>query len=457
MSDASPLSAAGSRAPGVSWQDVFVPPPPPFLTGIPAFLGYTSGPAPVIAPGAAGPDDNLVDDLVDQPQVLTLWSHFEQRFGPPPATGYLAPAVRGFFENGGVLCYVVRLHDAPVPLEDALTSALAALLPLDTVDLICVPDIMRDVTTLDRQAEARVAALQQLVLDHCERRGDRFAILDCLNTDALDGAPAAPNAPAPLAPAAPAAGDGAAPVEPAAVDPAMVEPATVGPATVQGQRAQLRSTCGALYHPWLLAAVGGGNPVSIPPCGHVAGIYSRTDQRFGVHKAPANEAVAGVLDLRHHLSAEEAGQLNDLGVNTIRAFPGRGLRVWGARTLGLDQDPLANYVNVRRLFTTVARWLEQFMSAVSFEANDVRLWLRIMRELSAYCEGLFRQGALKGRTAEEAFYVKCDSDTNPPDVLAAGMVVTELGLAPIAPAEFIVVRIIHGESGVSLVPLESAA
>ncbi len=114
---------------------------------------------------------------------------------------------------------------------------------------------------------------------------------------------------------------------------------------------------------------------------------------------------------------------------------------------------MANYVNVRRLFITVSRWLEQFMNTVAFDANDVRLWMRILREVNAYCEALFRQGALKGRTAAEAFYVKCDRETNPPAVIDAGMVVTEVGLAPLAPNEFIVVRIIHGESGVSIQPL----
>lgn len=394
-------AALSSRAPGVVWQDVFVPPPPRFLTGVPAFLGYATG------TGQPG------EDRFDEPLLLTLWPHFEQLLGPAPDRGYLAPAVRGFFENRGLLCYVVRLRDDPTDPEHALARGLESLAAFEPVDLVCAPDIMRGLDDPGPGAVAQVAAHQQLLLDHCRQRGDRFAILDALNA---------------------------------------------GPDAVLEQRAALREAAqGALYHPWLVVPSPAGSPVTVPPCGHVAGVYSRTDQVVGVHKAPANAALEGVLDLRHPPAEREVAQLTALGVNAIRAFPGRGIRVWGSRSLGQDQDPVANQVNVRRLLGTVARWVEQFMASVTFEANDLQLWLRIMREISAYCEDLFRRGALKGRVAEEAFYVKCDSDTNPPEVIRAGMVVTELGLAPIAPAEFITVRIIHGENGVSLSPVGAGA
>ncbi len=185
----------------------------------------------------------------------------------------------------------------------------------------------------------------------------------------------------------------------------------------------------------------------------MAGIYARSDRRVGVHKAPANERLEGALDLSRHLTEAKVGQLNDMGVNSLRAFPGRGMRVWGARTLADDTDTGVHYVNVRRLLVTMDRWLERFMTTVVFEVNDVRLWVRIMREVGAYCDHLFRQGALKGRTVAEAFYVKCDSETNSRDVIDAGMVVTEIGLAPIVPGEFIVVRMIHGDSGVNIEPV----
>jgi uncharacterized protein len=402
-------------APGVSWNDVAMAPPPRLLTGVPAFLGYAPGEA-----GGAG-------DRFDEPHLVTRWPEAERLVSSTPNGSYLAPAVRGFFENGGLMCYVVRLRDAPVETAEALRRGLEALTPFDGVDLICVPDLMRGRDRPDADAVGEVAALQQPVLDHCRIRGDRFAILDALNTEQL----ARPGH----------AGDAA---------------GRLSSVSIEDQRAGLRDgSSGALYHPWLLVPDGTGRPVTVPPCGHVAGVFARTDLRVGVHKAPANEVLEGVLDLRHHLSPAGAGLLHGLGVNGIRSFPGRGTRIWGARTLGADQDPRVDQVNVRRLFITMARWLEQFLASVAFEPNDLRLWLRIMREVSAYCEDLFRRGALSGRVAEEAFYVKCDSDTNPPEVIEAGMVVTEVGLAPMAPAEFVVVRITHGENGVSLSPLDS--
>jgi uncharacterized protein len=157
-----------------------------------------------------------------------------------------------------------------------------------------------------------------------------------------------------------------------------------------------------------------------------------------------------VLDLRVNLTDDAIGTLYAEGVNCLRAVPGRGIRVWGSRTLSSDTD--WQPIGARRVFLTIGRWLEAFLTQLTYESNDVRLWVRIMREVTAYLDGLFQRGALKGRTAAEAFFVKCDSETNPPEVTDAGMVVTNVGLALAAPAEFIVVRIIHGASGVSIQP-----
>jgi phage tail sheath protein FI len=132
----------------------------------------------------------------------------------------------------------------------------------------------------------------------------------------------------------------------------------------------------------------------------------------------------------------------------LRAFPGRGIRVWGARTL--SSDPAWTYVSVRRLFLTACRWIERNMVGAVFEPNDPRLWTRISRELTAYFNDLFRQGALQGRTPQEAFYIKCDAETNPLEIREAGSVITEIGLAPGLPNEFVIVRIIHGASGVTI-------
>jgi phage tail sheath protein FI len=173
----------------------------------------------------------------------------------------------------------------------------------------------------------------------------------------------------------------------------------------------------------------------------VAGVFARCDARVGVFKAPANEALIGVLDLEFPLGPEVQAGLNPQGVNCLRALPGRGLRVWGARTL--SADPTWLYVNVRRLFITLARWIDRNMGWAAFEENTPRLWTRIRRELGVYLGALWEAGALRGASAAEAFYVKCDAETNPAGDRDQGRVVTEIGLAPTAPAEFVVVRIAH--------------
>jgi phage tail sheath protein FI len=370
-----------NRAPGVYREDVFPAPASGFVTGVPVFLGHAG----------AG---------THEPHRLTLWPQFGTEYGTPPARGYLAPAVRGFFENDGLACYVVRLRDDVTPAR-ALRLGLEALRGVEDVDLVCAPDVMRTAKpTLDPDPGV-VAAMQRDILDHCQGRHDRFAI--------LDGAPAG----------------------------------------VRAQRKLLAGDSAALYHPWVLVPEeGGGPPRHVPPCGHVAGVYSRSDGVVGVHKPPANEPLEGVLDLRANLDERTVGELYADEVNCLRAFPGRGIRVWGARTL--SHDPVWRYVNVRRVFLTLGRWLERFMGALVDEPNDVRLWVRIMRDLSAHLDGLYQRGALAGRTPEEAYFVKCDSETNPPEVLDAGMVVTQVGVALAAPAEIVVVRIIHGASGVAI-------
>jgi len=372
-------------APGLYRQDIFPASDPVFLTGVPVFLGYA-------ARGA-----------VNEPSLLSLWSQFGAIYGDLLEDGYLGYAVRGFFENGGLLCYVVRLDDR-LDRQVAHQRGLEAARPLDAVDLVCAPDVMRPARDGLLPDPPAIAAMQRAILDHCAGLGDRFAILDARPT------------------------------------------ADVG--EVLQQRAALDSAYGALYHPWVVVPGWGALTADVPPCGHVAGIFARCDQRVGVHKAPANEVVEGVLDLRAEPDYDAQQQLFARGVNYMRAFAGRGIRLWGARTL--SADPAWRYVNVRRLFLTVGRWLERFMLGLSFEQNDLRLWARILRELSAYFDELFRRSALVGGTPDQAYYVKCDSETNPPDVVRSGMVIAEVGLAPVAPGEFIVARIIHGASGVNV-------
>jgi len=166
-----------------------------------------------------------------------------------------------------------------------------------------------------------------------------------------------------------------------------------------------------------------------------------------VHKAPANEIVRGALGLKYSITKGEHDILNPKGVNVIRDFSkrGRGIRVWGARTV--SSDPSWRYVNVRRLFVMVEESIDIGTQWVVFEPNDEKLWKRIERNVTAYLRRVWLDGALFGRTPEEAFYVKCDAETNPPEVRDVGQCIIEIGLAPVKPAEFVIFRIGQWQGG----------
>jgi phage tail sheath protein FI len=164
-----------------------------------------------------------------------------------------------------------------------------------------------------------------------------------------------------------------------------------------------------------------------------------------VHKAPANEVVRGAIDLEINITKAEHDLLNPEGINCIRSFPGRGIRVWGARTI--SSDPSWRYLNVRRLFNYIEESILEGTQWVVFEPNDLDLWQRIKRTINAFLLGVWRDGALFGATPEQAFYVKCDEETNPPDVVDRGQVVCEIGIAPVKPAEFVVFRLAQFSGG----------
>jgi len=377
------------QVPGVQRVEMFPAPSAPLATGVPLFLGLA----------AQGP--------VGVPQRLDRWPQFSELFGGSPELGSLAAAVQGFFANGGEVCHVVRLDEAVDPVV-AVQAALDASATLEDVDLVGVPDASR----LRRPGElpalepdpVRVQTIQRAVIDHCELVETRVAILDSI-----------PNA---------------------------------GQFAVLEQRRALTSSNATLYYPWILVqGAADAPPAFVPPCGHVAGIYATTDREVGVHKAPANKAVTGALDLELEITDEIQSNLNPIGVNCLRAFPGRGIRVWGARTL--STDTAWTYVNVRRLVLTLRRWIAATMTDVAFEPSDARLWGRVSRELTAHCAELYQRGALKGATPDEAFVVRCDAATN--TGAEPGRVVAEISLAPRLPNEFVVVYIVYEAGGVSVV------
>jgi hypothetical protein len=196
---------------------------------------------------------------------------------------------------------------------------------------------------------------------------------------------------------------------------------------------------GAYYFPWIEVYDPQRGNVFQPPSGYMAGIYARSDTERGVHKAPANELVRGALGLKYNITKGEQDILNPKGINCIRFFKNRGIRVWGARTISSDAS--WRYVNVRRLFNMVEASIEMGTQWVVFEPNDQKLWKRVERTITAFLLRVWRSGALMGTTPEQAFYVKCDAETNPPEVVDAGQLICEIGMCPVKPAEFVIFRI----------------
>jgi phage tail sheath protein FI len=191
-----------------------------------------------------------------------------------------------------------------------------------------------------------------------------------------------------------------------------------------------------------------GKAVYLPPSGHVAGIWARSDTTRGVHKAPANEVVRGAISPQLQITKGEHDQLNPLGINCIRSFSGQGIRIWGARTL--SSDPEWRYLNVRRLFNFVEESILQGTNWVVFEPNDAKLWDSVKRTITMFLRRVWRDGALFGRTPAEAFYVKCDEENNPPENRDVGILTVEIGIAPVKPAEFVVFRISQFAGGAGL-------
>lgn len=200
------------------------------------------------------------------------------------------------------------------------------------------------------------------------------------------------------------------------------------------------SNYAALYHPWLTVF----DPldkknIAIPPSGSVLGIYARSDNTRGVHKAPANEVVRACVGLDCQFNKGEQDILNPKGVNLIRSFPGQGIRVWGARTA--SSNPSWKYINVRRLFIFIEESIKANTNWAVFEPNDEVLWVRVQRTISVFLTGLWRSGSLAGSSPEEAFFVNIGRNTMSQDDIDNGRLICVIGVAPVKPAEFVIFRI----------------
>ena len=377
-----------------------------------------AGPRPIEAVGTStagfvGTAPNP-DARVDEAVAINNWSQFLREFVRDGDKGTdLANAVYGFFLNGGSRCYVVNTKaDGAIAGKGRGLDALAAI---DEIAIIAAPG-------------RTDTGSQNALLDAAESLKDRVAILDApARVDDVEVLTRASDGGAPPA----AAGEG--------------DAAPAGRA--KGPKPGLRPRdsdggYGACYFPWLRGrdAIDPDQLVSIPPSGHMAGIYARTDSERGVHKAPANVTIRGAQGLTQMLTRAEQDVLNPVGVNCIRFFAREGVRVWGARTLAPSASNW-RYLNVRRLFNMIEESIAINTRWVVFEPNAGPLWKDIQRDVGAFLTLLWRQGALAGARPEDAFFVKCDAETNPPEVVDAGQVVVVIGIAPVKPAEFVIFRI----------------
>ncbi|GIF25956.1 phage tail sheath protein FI [Actinoplanes tereljensis] len=214
------------------------------------------------------------------------------------------------------------------------------------------------------------------------------------------------------------------------------------------------SAFAALYYPNVVVpnplarpgATNGELYLTVPTAGHVAGVWARTDGTRGVWKAPANEALRGIVRLQNDVTAGEQDLLNPEGVNCIRSFGSYGTKIWGARTLA-KTDPSWRYINVRRLFNFIEESIQRGTQWAVFEPNDFDLWQRVKRNITSFLRGLWQQGALVGATPEQAFYVVCDESNNPASSVDEGKLIVEIGIAPVKPAEFVIFRISQWQGG----------
>ncbi|MDX6710771.1 MAG: uncharacterized protein QOH96_1787 [Blastocatellia bacterium] len=395
-----------------------------------------TGPRPIEAVGTStaaflGVAPNA-DARPHEAVAINNWSQFVKEFAVEGSVSTpLSHAVFGFFQNGGGRCYVVNVGAGKELVGDGRQrQGIETLEEIDEIAIVAAPGFTD-------------AASYDTILTHCEKLKDRVAILDApQDVSSIDQLKTVGTAAATTKPKKPAAADagGGAPTPP------------VPPAQAPGLRPRTSDGgFGSFYFPWIVARdpFSPKDLVPVPPSGHIAGIYARTDTSRGVHKAPANEIVRGALDLTYRVTREEQGGLNTLGVNCIKLFATEGIRVWGARTLA-DSGSEWRYLNVRRLFNMIEESIAIGTRWVVFEPNDMSLWKSIRRDISAFLMLQWRQGALMGATPEEAFFVQCDAETNPPEVIDAGMVVTVIGIAPVKPAEFVIFRIGQGAGGAEI-------
>jgi len=281
-------------------------------------------------------------------------------------------------------------------------AGLMALAALEDVGLLCAPDAMIfPQRKPGPEGDLGAQRVHDAMINMCENLKDRFALLDIPMSRDIE--------------------------------------------ITRRWRRRTDTSYAAYYWPWVGIVEDDGRIVKVPPCGHMAGLYARCDTETGVHRAPANEPLRGVVDLSLLLTEDDQGLLNSEAINVFRLS--RGIRPWGARTSSSDSS--WRFVNVRRLFIMLRRALEEGSRWVVFEPNTPNTWDSVRTRVRAFLEKLYEKGMFAGGSPEESFYVKCDAETNPPEACEQGILAVEIGVAPAIPAEFLVIRVTQklGEDG----------
>jgi phage tail sheath protein FI len=368
----------------------------------------------------------------NQAVAVTNWTEFCDIFALPSSRGSvasastpLAQAVHGFFINGGSRCFVVNVGNENSIVGANITNprGLRVLEAIDEISIVAAPGY-----TDPKDYEA--------LLSHCENLKDRVAILDA-SQDIQDISSLTKVASA----AAPRRSSRGADDR----DP--------GVASVAGRAVGKRprnSDYGALYFPWITTRdpFDTKQVVQVPPAGHLAGIYARSDSKRGVHKAPANMPILGAINATYRVTRAEQALLNRHGVNCIR-FSSGGIKVRAARTLASSTSEW-KYINVRRVCAMIQQSIARSTKWVVFEPNALPLWKSIRRDVGAFLMLLWHKGALTGRKPQEAFFVKCDKETNPQETVVAGQVIMFIGIAPLKPAEFVIFKIRQSAGGTDI-------
>ena len=290
--------------------------------------------------------------------------------------------------------------DGPAPGADEYAEALGILVGLEDVSIVAAPGYSAFYTDADPDT---YQAIQDALLTHvADPRRYRMAVLDA--------------------------------------------PPAVTPGVMRELRGLVDSNRAALYYPWVIAANPLAGPsstqpaeIALPPSGHVCGIYARNDIERGVHKAPANEVVRGALRFEPSVNTGQQELLNPIGVNCLRLLQGRGLRVWGARTI--SSDPEWKYLNVRRYFNYIGASIDRGTQWAVFEPNGEMLWANVKGTISDFLYNEWRNGALLGSKPEEAYFVRCDRSTMTQNDLDNGRLICLIGVAVVKPAEFVIFRI----------------